>query len=138
LRADLAATTKTCTAAIWHHPLFTSGANHVPTSQMRPIFQALYDAGAEVVITGHNHQYERFAPQNPAGVLDLARGIRQFVAGTGGASHYGFGPAAPNSEVRNGDTYGVLKLTLRADGYDFEFVPEAGRSFTDSGSGTCH
>jgi len=138
LRADLAASTKTCTAAIWHHPLFTSGANHAPATEMLPIFQALYDAGAEVVITGHNHQYERFAPQDPAGVLDLPRGIRHFVAGTGGASHYGFGPAAPNSEVRNGDTYGVLKLTLRTDGYDFEFVPEAGKTFTDSGSGTCH
>lgn len=95
LRVDLAASTKQCTLAYWHHPLFTSGAAHAPATGMRPIFQTLYDHNAEVVISGHNHQYERFAPQNPGGGLDSARGIRQFVAGMGGASHYGFG--APRS-----------------------------------------
>ena len=105
---------------------------------MRPIFQALYDFGAELVINGHNHNYERFAPQNPSGGLDTARGLREFVVGTGGASHYSFGTMQPNSQVRNSDTFGVLKLTLGTSGYDWQFLPEAGRTFTDSGSGACH
>ncbi|MCA1676107.1 MAG: DNRLRE domain-containing protein, partial [Actinobacteria bacterium] len=138
LRQNLAETTKPCTVAYWHHPLFTSGANHSNATQMRPIFQALYDFDAEVVLAGHNHNYERFAPQNPSGGLDTAQGIRGFVVGTGGGGHYGFGTIQPNSEVRNGDTYGVLKLTLKASGYDWQFVPKAGYTFTDAGSGTCH
>jgi hypothetical protein len=138
LRQDLAATTEPCTVAYWHHPLFTSGANHGNATEMRPIYQALYDADADVVVSGHNHNYERFAPQNPTGGLDTTRGIREFVAGTGGRSHYSFGTIQPNSQARNADTYGVLELTLRASGYDWRFVPEAGRTFTDSGSGTCH
>jgi len=138
LREDLAASTKPCTVAFWHHPLFTSGANHSPSTEMRPIFQALYDHDAEVVVTGHNHQYERFAPQNPSGQLDNAQGIRAFVVGTGGAGLYSFDPATPNSEVRNSSTHGVLKLTLEANGYDWSFVPVAGKTFTDSGTGTCH
>lgn len=137
VRADLAANRTRCTAAIWHHPLFTSGTNHGPATEMRPIYKALYDARAEVVLTGHNHHYERFAPQNPKGSLDRARGIRQFVVGMGGGSHYGFGKPRPNSQARNGDTYGVLKLTLRAGAYDWRFVPEAGRSYADRGTGTC-
>ncbi|RKT56095.1 DUF7594 domain-containing protein [Saccharothrix australiensis] len=138
LRNDLAASTKPCTAAYWHHPLFTSGANHAPSTATRPLFQALYDHNADVVLFGHNHQYERFAPQNPSGALDTARGIRTFVAGMGGASHYSFGTIKPNSEVRNSDTYGVLKLTLHSNSLDWQFVPEAGRSFTDSGTTACH
>ncbi|MFE2754575.1 DNRLRE domain-containing protein [Actinosynnema sp. NPDC059335] len=138
LRADLAASTKPCTAAYWHHPLFTSGANHAPSTATRPLFQALYDHNADVVIFGHNHQYERFAPQNPSGGLDTTRGIRTFVAGMGGASHYGFGTIRPNSEVRNSTAYGVLKLTLRSTGFDWQFVPVAGQTFTDSGSTACH
>ena len=138
LRADLAASTKPCSLAYWHHPRFTSGANHAPDTSMGPIWQALYDLDADVVLSGHNHQYERFAPQNPAGQLDTARGIREFVAGAGGASHYGFGATQPNSEVRNGDTYGVLKLTLHSNSYDWRFVPEAGKTFTDTGTGSCH
>lgn len=138
LRADLAATTRPCTLAYWHHPLFTSGANHAPATATRPLFQALYDFNGDVVVSGHNHQYERFAPQNPAGALDSARGIREFVAGTGGASHYSFGTIRPNSQARNSDTYGVIKFTLHSNSYDWQFVPEAGKTFTDSGSGTCH
>jgi len=138
LRQDLAASSARCTIAFWHHPLFTSGATHPPATQMRPIFDALYDYGADVVVTGHNHNYERFAPQNPAGVLDNAHGIRAFVVGTGGAGLYSFDAAEPHSEVRNATTHGVLKLTLHADGYDWDFVPVAGKTFTDSGSGTCH
>lgn len=138
LRADLAANTKPCTAAYWHHPLFTSGANHAPSTATRPLFQALYDHNADVVLFGHNHQYERFAPQDPNGDLDTARGIRTFVAGMGGASHYSFGTIRPNSEVRNSTTYGVLKLTLHSNGFSWQFVPEAGKTFTDSGTTACH
>ncbi|MEV0676345.1 DNRLRE domain-containing protein [Actinosynnema sp. NPDC050436] len=138
LRNDLAASTKPCTAAYWHHPLFTSGANHAPSTATRPLFQALYDYNADVVLFGHNHQYERFAPQNPSGALDNTRGIRTFVAGMGGASHYSFGTIKPNSEVRNSNTYGVLKLTLHSTSFDWQFVPEAGKSFTDSGTTACH
>ncbi len=138
LRNDLAASTKPCTAAYWHHPLFTSGSNHSPSTGTRPLFQALYDYNADVVLFGHNHQYERFAPQNPNGGLDTTNGIRTFVAGMGGASHYSFGTIQPNSEVRNSDTYGVLKLTLHSNSFDWQFVPEAGKSFTDSGTTACH
>jgi hypothetical protein len=104
---------------------------------MQPIWQALYDYGADVVLSGHDHTYERFAPQTPAGAAD-ASGLREFVVGTGGRSHYGFGEPEPNSEVRNGDTYGVLKLTLGTASYDWQFVPEAGKTFADTGSGACH
>jgi acid phosphatase type 7 len=90
------------------------------------------------VVAGRNHQYERFAPQNPDGALDNARGIRAFVAGMGGASHYSFGTIQPNSQARNSDTYGVLKLTLMTNSYSWQFVPEAGKAYTDSGSGGCH
>jgi hypothetical protein len=138
LRADLAASNKRCQLAYWHKPLFTSGREHDNATEMRPLFEALYLANAEVVLSGHNHNYERFAPQNPAGARDVVRGIRQFVVGTGGVSHYEFAAIQPNSEVRNADTYGVLKLTLRATGYDWRFLPVAGKTFTDTGSGTCH
>ncbi|GGT32244.1 DNRLRE domain-containing protein [Nonomuraea spiralis] len=138
LKADLAAGGRPCTVAMWHHPRYTSGANHAPNSSVAPFVQALYDAGADLILTGHNHQYERFAPINPANQLDTARGIRHFVVGTGGASHYGFGTILANSEVRNSDTYGVLKLTLSASSYTWQFVPEAGRTFADSGTTNCH
>jgi hypothetical protein len=104
---------------------------------MRDFWQALYDAGADVVLNGHEHSYERFAPQDPRGRADPGRGIREFVVGTGGGGLYAFGPAQPNSEVRNDNTYGVLRLTLRPTGYDWEFVPIAGSKFTDSGSAAC-
>jgi hypothetical protein len=106
---------------------------------MQPIWQALYDYGAEVVFNGHNHVYERFAPQGPTGNADPTRGIREFVVGTGGKNHYSFS-ASPlaNEEVRNNDTFGVLKLTLHPTSFDWEFVPEAGKTFTDSGSQSCH
>ena len=106
---------------------------------MQAIWQALYDAGAELVISGHDHDYERFAPQDPRGVADPARGIRQFVVGTGGRSLYAFpGPPLPNSEARDDKTFGVLKLTLHPTGYEWEFVPTAGATFTDRGTGRCH
>jgi len=138
VRADLAASGARCTLAYWHHPLFTSGAVHAPATEMRPIFTALYEAGADLVLSGHNHQYERFAPQAPDGRLDTGRGIRSFVVGTGGASHYSFGPVRRNSEVRDATTFGVLRLVLRDGAYDWRFVPVPGARFTDAGSGTCH
>jgi hypothetical protein len=144
LRAELARHPATCTLAYWHHPLFSSGKTHGGDAAMRPIWKLLYAAGADVVLSGHEHNYERFAPQDPGGLPDPARGIREFVVGTGGESHYGFGKPLPTSERRNADTYGVLALTLHPTGYDWAFVP-AGRggsprnhAFTDNGSGTCH
>ncbi|WP_405094084.1 DNRLRE domain-containing protein [Micromonospora sp. NBC_01392] len=137
LRADLAAHPSRCTLAYWHHPLFSSGERQAPN--VLPLFQALYDAGAEIVLNGHAHQYERFAPQSPDRTADPARGIREFVVGTGGRSlQSDFGTVAPNSEVRNGTTYGVLRLTLYNGGYDWRFLPVTGQTFTDGGSGTCH
>ena len=137
LRADLAAHPSRCTLAIWHHPRFSSG-HHGGSTTVQPLWQALYDAGADLVVVGHDHTYERFAPQTPAGQVDMARGIREFVVGTGGAGLYAFEHPAPHSEVRNNTTRGVLKLTLYADRYDWKFVPVKGSSFTDSGSASCH
>jgi acid phosphatase type 7 len=137
LKRDLAANPRKCTLAYFHHPLFSSGP-HGNQTKMRPTWGVLYAANADVVINGHDHTYERFAPQRPDGTLDRRRGIREFVVGTGGASHYSFGTIKPNSKVRNADTHGVLKLRLRADSYDWKFVPVAGKTFTDSGSTRCH
>jgi hypothetical protein len=105
---------------------------------VQPLWQALYDANADVILNGHEHTYERFAPQTPTGAADAVRGIREFVVGTGGRSHYTLGTLQPNSQVFNGTTYGVLKLTLSAGSYAWQFVPVAGGSFTDSGTGLCH
>jgi hypothetical protein len=138
LRADLAAHPAACTLAYWHQPLFSSGAEHGNDPEMAPIWQALYDNGAEVVLSGHDHNYERFAPQTANATLDNAQGIREFIVGTGGKNHYTWGTIRANSEVRNNTTFGILKLTLRGDGYDWQFLPIAGSTFTDSGSGTCH
>jgi acid phosphatase type 7 len=139
LRKDLAAHRGKCTLAYWHKPLFSSGAAHGNTPEVKPLWDALYSASADLVIGGHDHDYERFSPQDPSGKLDPQRGIREFVVGTGGKnSHRSFARPQPNSEVRQADTFGVLKLTLYRTGYDWEFVPEAGKTFSDSGSGTCH
>ena len=139
LRADLAASTKQCTLAYWHKPRFSSGTNHGSLVDAQPLWQALYDYGAEIVVNGHEHNYERFAPQTPTGAADPAKGIREFVSGTGGESNYNDeGTPLPNSQVFNGTTFGVLKLTLGAGTYSWQFVPVSGGSFTDSGSGTCH
>jgi hypothetical protein len=97
----------------------------------------LYGAGADVVLSGHRHNYERFALQDPNGVADAVHGIREFVVGTGGVGLSSFGGHAANSEVKNSTAHGVLKLTLKATGYDWEFVPIAGQTFTDSGSAQC-
>lgn len=137
LRNDLAAHPTACALAYWHHPRFSSGSVHGNNAFMQPIWQILYDAGADVVVGGHEHNYERFAPQTPAGAADPARGIREFVVGTGGASHYGFAGAKPNSEVRIPNQYGVLKLTLAPGSYTWEFIATGG-GVLDSGSGRCH
>jgi acid phosphatase type 7 len=126
-----------CTLAYFHHPLFSSG-KHGSDPRMRPSWDALYAADAEVVLNGHDHSYERFAPQEPDGTNDPERGIREFVVGSGGNGHYAiFNPIA-NSEVHNDDTYGVLKLTLHPNSYDWKFVSATGGTFTDSGSQNCH
>jgi acid phosphatase type 7 len=138
LRSDLAAHPVACTLAYWHKPLFSSGGAHGNDLEVMPLWQALYDAGADVVIGGHDHNYERFAPQNPQGRADPVHGIREFVVGTGGKNLRPFGPTKANSEVRNNEAFGVLKLTLRARGYDWQFVSQQGKAFTDSGSGVCH
>jgi hypothetical protein len=137
LRADLAANPRTCVLAYWHHPRFSSG-QHGNDAEVAPFWDALHEAGAEVIVNGHDHSYERFAPQSPAAVPDPGTGIRQFVVGTGGASLRSFGTTKVNSEVRNSSTHGVIKLTLSVGGYSWQFVPVAGKTFTDSGSGSCH
>jgi hypothetical protein len=137
LRADLAASQAHCTLAYWHHPRFSSGTTHGDAVLMTDLWKALYDYGAEIVLSGHEHNYERFAPQTAAGASDPSKGIREFVAGTGGAGGYPFGAPRPNSEVRYNATPGVLKLTLYPDRYEWQFVPTSG-SFRDSGSGSCH
>lgn len=137
LRSDLAAHPAACTLAYWHHPRFSSG-RHGNTPTVAPLWEALYAAGADLVLNGHDHDYERFAPQAPGGAADSASGIREFVVGTGGKNHYAFGTTQPNSEARDSSTFGILKLTLHAESYDWQFVPESAGGFTDSGSGPCH
>ena len=137
LRNDLATHRTACTLAYWHHPRFSSGTSG-SHGEMEPIWAALYDNGVDVVLNGHDHGYERFAPQTPVGVADPVRGIREFVVGTGGQSHGFFPTTQPNSEIRNAGTFGLIRLTLRPSGYDWEFVPVAGKLFSERGSGTCH
>ncbi|MBW4623610.1 MAG: metallophosphoesterase [Cyanosarcina radialis HA8281-LM2] len=136
LRADLAANPKACTLAYWHHPVFSSG-QHGNDPIMQDIWQTLYEYEVDVVLNGHDHNYERFALQNPDGQADPERGIRQFVVGTGGTSLRSEAAVRPNSEVRNFEAHGVLKLTLRSTSYDWEFVPIAGATFKDKGSADC-
>jgi len=138
LREVLAASPAKCTLALWHEPGFSSATLHRAFPKFQPFWQALYDYGADVVLVASDHVYERFGLQNPAGDADAGFGLRQFTVGTGGRSHQSFKAALPNSEVRNGATYGVIKLTLHPDSYDWQFVPEAGKTFTDAGSTNCH
>jgi hypothetical protein len=135
LAADLAAHPKQCLLAYWHIPLFSSGGRASPGTL--PLWQQLYGAHADVVLDGHDHIYERFDPQTPAGLLDPTNGIRQFTVGTGGSDHTSIASLAPNSVVDNTDSFGVLALTLHQASYDWAFEPAVG-SFTDSGSATCH
>ena len=137
LAADLAAHSGVCTLAAWHHPRFSSGP-HGNDATYQTFWNDLYAAGADVVLVGHDHIYERFAPQTPAGAADPARGLREFVVGTGGKNLTGFPLVRANSEVRDASTFGILEMTLYPNGYAWRFVPEAGKTFTDSGLGLCH
>jgi Calcineurin-like phosphoesterase len=136
LRADLAANPRKCTLAYWHHPRFSSG-HHGNNTTVQPFWQALYEYGADVILNGHDHMYERFAPQSPTGQAAPGRGIRQFVVGTGGAGLYPWTTIQPNSEARNNTASGVLKLSLHGTSYDWNFIPIAGQTYADSGSSTC-
>jgi hypothetical protein len=137
LEADLAGHPRACTLAYWHHPRFSSGLhNNDPLSDT--FWRTLYAAGADLVLVGHDHDYERFAPQNPDGQADPAHGIREIVAGTGGREVRPFTPLRANSAARNAQDLGILKLRLRTDGYDWQFLPVRGGTYTDAGSGGCH
>jgi hypothetical protein len=136
LAADLRASTARCTLAIWHQPRFSSG-EHGNDTEVAPFWQTLYDAGADVVINGHDHDYERFAPQDPNGRPDATRGIREFVVGTGGAALRPFPTTAANSELRVAVAHGVIRLVLHAASYDWTFLSSSG-TFGDAGHGTCH
>ncbi|HET7105224.1 MAG TPA: metallophosphoesterase [Candidatus Acidoferrum sp.] len=140
LKQDLAAHPNVCTLAYGHHALFSSGLlpKHAEHPELRAFWQDLYDAHADIVLAGHEHSYERFAPQNPDGNPDPDLGIREFVVGTGGRSHTPLGYAKPNSEVRDDKTYGVLKLALSPGKYRWQFLPIPGKTFRDSGEGACH
>ena len=137
LQDDLAANPSQCVLAYWHKARWSSGSNHGNNSAMGTLWQILYNAGAEIVLNGHEHQYERFAQMDATGAA-VTDGLREFVVGTGGAGLYPFGTALAASQVRNNTTYGVLKLTLHPTSYDWQFVPVAGSTFTDSGSSNCH
>jgi acid phosphatase type 7 len=138
LQKNLANTTnKQCTLAYFHEPLFSTG-NNIPNPNVKPLWQILYNNGADVILNGHAHRYERYAPLTPGGKTDLQNGIRQFVAGTGGAPGGSEVQQAPGVEVVETGTSGVLKLNLSAGSYSWEFVHIEGQTFTDSGSGSCH
>ena len=141
LQKDLAEHSKSCIVAFGHHALYSSGVlkSHAIHPELRQLWQDLYHAHADLVLNGHEHSYERFAPQDPFGNLDKKHGIREFVVGTGGRSHDPLGFPTPNSEVRNANVFGVLKLTLSTGKYSWEFVPvEGSNAFHDSGEGVCH
>jgi acid phosphatase type 7 len=137
LQNDLAANPRQCVMAYWHKARWSSGSNHGDNTSIQPLWQILYDAGAELVVAGHEHHYERFAEMNASGV-SVSQGLREIVAGTGGATLYPFGSPKSASQVRNNTAYGVVKLTLRSNSYDWQFVPVSGSTFTDSGSTNCH
>lgn len=140
LKEDLAEHPNACIIAYGHHALFSSGVlkKHAVHPELKALWQDLYAAHADLVLAGHEHSYERFAAQDPDGRADPEHGIREIVVGTGGRSHDLLGFATANSEVRDWRTYGVLKLTLEPGKYTWEFIPEEGKTFRDSGSGICH
>ena len=140
LHDDLKAHPNSCVAAYGHHALYSSGIfrKHAVHPELKQLWIDLYEAHADLMLVGHEHSYERFAPQDPEGKLDFTHGIREIVAGTGGRSHDPLGFAIPNSEVRDADTFGVLKVTLSPHVYTWEFIPVPGGTFRDSGAGVCH
>jgi len=135
IRDDLAAHPTACALAYWHHPVISSG-QHGNNSVMREVWRVLDELGVEVVLVGHDHNYERFAPQTSTGVAD-ANGIREFVVGTGGRSLRSFSTIRANSQVRNSDTWGLLRMALNPTSYEWNFIPVAGRTFTDQGTANC-
>jgi hypothetical protein len=137
LTRDLAATSKRCVLAYWHHPRFSSGIRHGDDRSVSPFWVVLRAAAADLVLNGHEHNYERFAPQGPDGNAD-PRGIREFVVGTGGNSLYPFGAAKQNSQVRLNDGFGVLRLTLHPTGYDWEYLSVGGAVLDHGGPQPCH
>ena len=137
LATDLAANPRQCVTAIWHRPRFSTGP-HGSSARMAAVFKLLYDNGAELVVNGHDHMYERFAPLAPNGMVDAALGVREFVVGSGGASLYGFQTSYAGLEVRDNTTRGVLRLDLAPGGYAWHFLPARIGAFTDAGAGTCH
>ena len=137
LRNDLAADSASCTLAFWHHPRYSSGAYGDNTS-MTDIWQDLYAAHADVVLSGHSHSYERFAPQDGASGLDAASGLTQFVVGTGGAPVSSFGTIKPNSMAHQNSTFGVLGMSLGPGWWSFRYQPVVGHIYADSGSAVCH
>ncbi|HSF18384.1 MAG TPA: hypothetical protein VLK65_22835 [Vicinamibacteria bacterium] len=136
LKNDLEANSNACTVAYWHHPRFSSG-ELADRDSVLDFWRLLYDYGADVVLNGNDQIYERLAPQDPGGIADPT-GLREFVVGTGGRFHGSFLDNQPNSQARDNTAYGVLKLTLNPASYDWEFVPEAGQAFTDSGNTACN
>jgi acid phosphatase type 7 len=139
LEEDLAANDEeACTLAYFHHPLFTSGSYRPGIERVERLWETLYAGGVDVVLNGHDHNYQRFAPQDPGGRADPENGIREFVVGTGGRSLYQIWHPIANTEVYNDDTYGVLELTLSPKRYEWEFVPVEGEIFSDSGVTRCH
>jgi hypothetical protein len=136
LRKELASSRSNCTLAYWHHPFFSSGERYGNVTHTVNLMRILYEHGVAALLSGHEHFYERFAPQDPNGRAD-PKGIRQFVTGTGGAPLYKLSTVKPNSEVRNNVTHGVLKLTLNPTSYSWEFIPVAGQTFSDRGSASC-
>jgi hypothetical protein len=137
LRQDLAAHPTACTLAYWHHPRYSFG-KFSDAPLLRDLWQALYDHGAEVLLTGHDHNYQRYMPLDATGAPDPQRGIREFVVGTGGANFTPLGSRPSIAEAGNDSTFGILQLSLHATSYDWTFFPVAGGTFTDSGSDTCH
>ena len=138
LENDLADDRRKCTLAYFHYPLFSSGKYAPGIPDVKPLWETLYSAGADVVLNGHDHNYQRFAPQDPEGESDPERGIREFVVGTGGESHYAVERHIANLQTYNDDTFGVLRLTPHPSSYDWKFVPVAGETFADSGTASCH
>ena len=136
LRGQLSSNPGNCTLAYFHRPLFSSGPNR-PNADMRDLWRTLYEFNVDVIINGHDHLYERFAPQDPDGRADSARGIRQFIVGTGGAHLYSFVGISANSESQ-ASVYGVLMLTLTSGAYQWEFIPADAAPFHDAGLGSCH
>jgi hypothetical protein len=136
LRAELQTNRTACTLAYWHRPLFTSGPNGIPTDPTpKDFWRVLTEFGADVILNGHDHIYEVFAPQDPDGKASPT-GIREFIAGTGGAHLYTPGAPKPNSE-RRASVYGILIMTLINNAYQWDFA-SVDNTFRDTGSGACH